>query len=606
MSRAPYRRYRRDIRRAGRHIRGGYPILIPAPYQPVAAIAFAAMARLAYRHRSAFWPFAITGALFVVAAIVHSHHPLWWIVSAVITATAGLVAVLPHRLAWSDRESMPAAGIITRMWEACGIDRAPERIYATVVIVASGIWLTVAIAAGPATKPLPTVAAIGTVLLGIPWWAHRRRRARVRIERTVQSWPDIAENMGLPGSRIVSAVGDTWGYTARVILRKGTPAIHAVQQVPAIESGLGVRRGSVRAIPDPDRADVVIVRVIETDPHAAPIPWPSQPETTIHQPADIGLFEDGRQVELSLLRRNALIGGTTGSGKSGVLNVIIAYLAACIDVEIWGIDLKGGMELQPWEKCLTRLATTPAQATALLAEGVGELDSRANAMAGYGRVISPTPQLPAIVTVIDEYAELPPGALHYSDSMARRGRAVAITQIAATQKPTQDAMGNTAVRSQMDVRICLRVREKRDADLILGQGMVSAGWHAQALTKQGEFLISAPEYQAPERARAYLITDADITRHARAHGLAQNAPQPPPAGEPAGADIGGRATSSDESGDPESALLQALASAPADGHEVWILMAACRMSRSWVYYRLQELSAAGRAVQVSHGHWRAT
>ena len=100
-------------------------------------------------------------------------------------------------------------------------------------------------------KPLPAIAGIATVILGIPWWAHRRRRARVRIERTVQAWPDMAENMGLPGSRIASLRGDAWGWTARVILRKGTTAAQAINQIPAIESGLGMRPGSVRAIPDP-------------------------------------------------------------------------------------------------------------------------------------------------------------------------------------------------------------------------------------------------------------------------------------------------------------------------------------------------------------------
>jgi DNA segregation ATPase FtsK/SpoIIIE-like protein len=58
----------------------------------------------------------------------------------------------------------------------------------------------------------------------------------------------------------------------------------------------------------------------------------------------------------------------------------------------------------------------------------------------------------------------------YSDSVARLGRAVAVTLLAATQRPSQDAMGKGAVRSQMDTRICLRVRERRDVDLILGQG----------------------------------------------------------------------------------------------------------------------------------------
>ena len=85
----------------------------------------------------------------------------------------------------------------------------------------------------------------------------------------------------------------------------------------------------------------------------------------------------------------------------------------------------------------------------------------------------PTPEDPALVIVVDEYAELPEEAHDCADSVARRGRAVAVNLIAATQRPTQEAMGkHTAVRSQMDVRICLRVRERRDVDLVLGQGII--------------------------------------------------------------------------------------------------------------------------------------
>lgn len=51
-------------------------------------------------------------------------------------------------------------------------------------------------------------------------------------------------------------------------------------------------------------------------------------------------------------------------------------------------------------------------------------------------------------------------------------RAPAVNLIAATQRPSKDAMGKSAVRAQMDVRLCFRVREPRDGDLILGQGMV--------------------------------------------------------------------------------------------------------------------------------------
>ena len=60
------------------------------------------------------------------------------------------------------------------------------------------------------------------------------------------------------------------------------------------------------------------------------------------------------------------------------------------------------------------------------------------------------------------------------------------------------------------MRISFRVRERKDVDLILCQGMLNAGWHAHALNAPGNFLIAAAEHATPKRARAYLITDQAV------------------------------------------------------------------------------------------------
>jgi hypothetical protein len=267
------------------------------------------------------------------------------------------------------------------------------------------------------------------------------------------------------------------------------------------------------------------LRVIETDPHAHPIPWPGPTARSITRPVELGLSEDGQPVTITILRRNVLVGGTTGAGKSGILNIILGALVACGDVEVWGVDLKGGMELQPWAGCLGRpLATTPEEANQLFRDAVTKVNERAARMAAEGkRVWEPMPDDPALIVVVDEYAELPEEAHDCADSIARRGRAVAVNLIAATQRPTQQTMGKHAVRSQMDVRICLRVRERRDVDLVLGQGSFTAGWHAHALTQPGTFLVSAPEHTVPQRYRAYLITDDQLARHAAQHASTQPA-----------------------------------------------------------------------------------
>ena len=612
MARDPYRRQMRRARRAMRKGDNPYAVMIVGPDEPLAFIALAAISAWAFRHRSAFAPFIITLAAFITAAMMHGHHARWWIPVSCVTVLSSIVLGLPHRLLWAKPAGQFTAGILVRIWEACGIDRAIERAYAATVIAVTGGWLSAAIAIGPAVKPLPFIAVTSSVVLGIPWWFHRRRRAKVRVERTISGWPGIADNFGLPGSHIASVVVDAWGWTARVILRKGTTTDQAISKIPAIESGLGLRPGSVRVFPDGTRADRFTMRIIETDPHAEPIPWPGPSAKSVTKPVDIGISEDGRPVRVLLLRRNVLIGGTTGAGKSGILNIIIATLAACPDVVLWGVDLKGGMELRPWAACFDRLATTPHEADGLFKDAVGRLNRRAREKAAQGqRTHEPSRDDPALVIICDEYAELPEESHDCADSIARRGRAVAVNLIAATQRPTQAAMGkNTAVRSQMDVRICLRVRERRDVDLILGQGSFNAGWQAHQLTQPGAFLISDPEHNAPERYRAYLLTDERVTRHAAqcapgrprlpADGpdTAQTAPEPPQAGEPG-------SVRADDRADPETALWAALTGAGTDGATVGDLMAACGMSRSWVYYRLREHATAGRAVQTARGAWRA-
>jgi len=89
------------------------------------------------------------------------------------------------------------------------------------------------------------------------------------------------------------------------------------------------------------------------DPRADAIGWPGPSARSIRQPVDLGSFEDAEPCRVPFRRRHALLAGTTGAGKSGGLNVLMATLAWCDDVVIWTIDLKQGMELQPWAGCST-------------------------------------------------------------------------------------------------------------------------------------------------------------------------------------------------------------------------------------------------------------
>jgi hypothetical protein len=596
---------RRHARRMRRY--GLQPMIVMSPNDRLPDIAALVIGRWLWRYRSELAPLTLAIVTVLAAWILHITHPHWWL--ALVLST--LAAVLATGLAGA------RLGLVTKA----------ERVYAITVIAATGGWLTAATAAGPGREPLPRLLAIGALVLGVPWWAHRRRRAKVRVERALAVWPEIAQAVGLAGSRVMSAVVDVWGWRARFALARGQTIQDVINRLPAIESGLGTFRGAARVCPTQDGlANRFELRILDKDPHADAITWPGPSATSITEPIDLGPFEDATPAKVLFLRRHCLFGGVSGSGKSGGLNVLMGNLTACADVVIWAIDLKRGMELGPWASCIDRLATTPAEARALLADAVAILEARASFLAATGRrVWDPSHGMPALVIIVDEYAELAeaaPEATTDADSIGRRGRAVAVTLIAATQRPTQKAMGQGALRSQMDVRICFRVRERKDVDLILGQGMLTAGWHAHTLNAPGKFLISAPEHDTPSRARAYLLTDQAVTDTASQHAhirpaldpVSQQAVEeraqirPDASAHPADPEHGmdsGR--SPDDTRDaPETILWAALSLAPREGVTVPELMNETGMSRPWVYQRLQDLARRGQVNQVSRGRWHAT
>ncbi len=144
----------------------------------------------------------------------------------------------------------------------------------------------------------------------------------------------------------------------------------------------GTQRGAVRAYPTDDGlGNRFKLRVLDRDPHADAIPWPGPSVSSITEPINLGPFEERPPARVLFLRRRALFGGVSGSGKSGGLNVLMGNLAACHDVVSWAIDLKRGTEVAPWASCIDRIATTPSEAGAMLADAVAILEARAEMLA---------------------------------------------------------------------------------------------------------------------------------------------------------------------------------------------------------------------------------
>jgi S-DNA-T family DNA segregation ATPase FtsK/SpoIIIE len=449
----------------------------------------------------------------------------------------------------------------------------------------------------------------------------------------------VAERAGLAGSRVLAAQQDRWGWTIRLALRPGTTYADARKQAGVLESALGVRPRSVRVAEDPARADRVVVRVLERDPHAQPLPWPGPQATTISEPVTLGLYEDGEPTRVSLLRQHALVAGMTGSGKSGVLNVAIGDLAACRDVVLWGCDLKFGMELGPWREVFDRdwIATSVAEAEALLDAAARVMEARGRLLAAADRrTWEPTPTAPALVIVIDEQARLALSAraVERLDLVGTQGRALAVTLLTSTQYPTGKALGSTEMRAQILVKVILRVERKGHVNVVLGEGKATSGWRAEEIdpAKPGTFYLDAPGATTPSLARAWLITDHAVrdtaaryrTQRPRLDLASAQAAGTPPAR--ATAVTGGTTGTSGTSGtgpaggttpnpstsesaatqdrDPELLLAEAMVAAGADGVRAVELAEQIGMGRTWVYDKLKDLAARGRAEQVTRGRWR--
>ena len=283
-----YRQMRRQARQARRA--GMQPMMVINSGGPFPDLAIVVIARWAWRYRSELAPLGV--ALLVAGLGWYAHAALlaWW----------PLLLAVPAVAAWAVGAFGARVGIPGRL----------ERLYVAVTVLACGIWGALAAAFGPRTSPLPQALGLGGLVLAVPWWANRRRRAKVRVERTIATWPYIAEAVGLVGSQITSATVDLWGWRARLRLARGQTITDVMSKVPAIESGFGTHRNAVRVYPSPDDlANRCELRVLDRDPHADAIPWPGPSVTSITEPIDLGPFEDADPCRVLFLRRHALVAG---------------------------------------------------------------------------------------------------------------------------------------------------------------------------------------------------------------------------------------------------------------------------------------------------------
>ena len=180
---------------------------------------------------------------------------------------------------------------------------------------------------------------------------------------------------------------------------------------------------------------------------------------------------------------HAIVGGTTGSGKSELLISWVLAMAArhppdCVSFLL--VDFKGGSAFA----ALEALPHTVGVMTDLDEHGAlraleslrAELRFRERALAdARARDIDAVPGMARLVIVVDEFAAMladhPDLHALFAD-LAARGRSLGIHLVLATQRPA--GVVRDAVLANTDLRISLRVNNRADSSAVIGTDAAAA------------------------------------------------------------------------------------------------------------------------------------
>lgn len=223
-----------------------------------------------------------------------------------------------------------------------------------------------------------------------------------------------------------------------------------------------------------------------------------------------------------------LVAGTTGSGKSVLLNAIIMSMlmrstpeqVRLIMVDPKRVEFTGYAGLP---HLYVPVVTEPRQAASALQWGVTEMERRlkvfehykvrdiktynGNVDGGkYADMENPPKHMPYFVIVIDELADLMMVAGKDVESsivrIAQLGRAAGIHLIVATQRPSADVVTGL-IRANIDNRVALSVDNAINSRIILDQK------GAEQLLGRGDMLVKL-RGKKPRRAQGCWVSDEEI------------------------------------------------------------------------------------------------
>lgn len=244
----------------------------------------------------------------------------------------------------------------------------------------------------------------------------------------------------------------------------------------------------------------------------------------------IGRDAEGTPVVADLAKMpHLLIAGTTGSGKSVMINSIITTLLMRTlpeDVRLIMVDPKR-VELAGYNglpHLYVPVVTEPKQAASALQWAVSEMERRLKvferlnvrkistynekqAAGEFEHYDNPPQKMPYLVIIIDELSDLMMVAGKDVEAsivrIAQLGRAAGIHLIVATQRPSSNVVTGL-IKANITNRIAFNVATGIDSRVIIDQ------MGAEKLTGLGDMLFSKVDWGKPRRIQGCFVSDDEI------------------------------------------------------------------------------------------------
>ena len=223
----------------------------------------------------------------------------------------------------------------------------------------------------------------------------------------------------------------------------------------------------------------------------------------------MGVDDNGETVVVDLKNvPHILIAGTTGSGKSVMVNSLICGLLRQKEpVDFYLVDTKK-VELSAYKDCVKNIATSAQQAIELLDYICTEMSIRYCIMES-NKIKRKPDWCKEIVVVIEELNDLMIASKkvveNYIVRIAQLGRAAGIHLIIATQHPVVSTLTGD-IKANIGCRLALQTTSYTDSICILGHK------GAEQLKGKGDALLKLPTQAEEIHLQCPYISDEEITK----------------------------------------------------------------------------------------------